>query len=56
MNEIKEGDVVMLASASTGPSMTVAKIKVGLAECLWFSGRDLKQAHIPVVALKKMKV
>jgi uncharacterized protein YodC (DUF2158 family) len=56
MSEIKEGAVVALsANDMYAPSMTVGKIKDGKAECLWFVGKELRRAHIPVAALKFLR-
>jgi uncharacterized protein YodC (DUF2158 family) len=56
VSEIKEGDVVALVSDTTGSRMAVGGIKDGKAECLWFVGKELRRAHIPLLALKKMRV
>jgi len=56
MTEIKEGAVVGLtANHMYAPAMTVAKIKDGKAECLWFVGKEIRRAHIPLAALKYLR-
>jgi len=54
MDGIKEGDVVGLTvNDMYAPRMAVGTIEDGYAECYWFVGKELKQARISVVALKK---
>lgn len=56
MDEIKEGAIVALASDGVyGPQLTVGKITNGKAECLWFEGKKLRRAHIPIAGLKYLR-
>jgi uncharacterized protein YodC (DUF2158 family) len=54
MSGIKEGDVVVLRSAATGPVMTVGAVKDGVADCFWNAGKELRRESIPVAALRQV--
>lgn len=52
MREIKAGAIVTLtANDMYAPLMTVGAIKDGEAECLWFVGKELRIATMPIAAL-----
>lgn len=55
MDEIKEGCVVSLGADIYAPHMTVGKITKGEARCYWFKDKELKQALLPVAALRFVK-
>jgi len=56
MSDIREGAIVALtANDMYAPVMTVGKIEDGKAECLWFVGKELRRAHIPLGALRCLK-
>jgi uncharacterized protein YodC (DUF2158 family) len=49
--KFKPGDIVNLKSS--GPEMTVASVRDGIVNCIWFDGKRDKRKAFPVETLQK---